>query len=193
MLFTELDHDALRHSGRTTTWVHFAVHCLSLVLPALFIIAILYSPIVAPGHAFTAEQLGYLALQLLGGMIIVNGVHHWLYPQAERLVDRLHRWSLIGVLREWEGQRFKRAVKEIDRAIMNVDFSQALELAKIEPRLAEKQHVKIVLRQKRRLLARWISANPDRLDDVRHFLLLCIEAEKRRDRLLSQGTICARK
>ena len=185
MRFSELDQEALRYSVRSISVLNLIAHVVAVVVPGLIAASALTVPVVAVGHSVTVGQFGYLVLQCIAAVLIANTLHQGLFPKKEPIIDRLYRWSLFAVRREWKGQRLNRSIQEIRRGIINVDFSQALELTKIEPRLAQRQQFKMILRQKRRLMSPWLSANPERLEEVRLFLLLCIEAEKRRDQLVA--------
>jgi len=183
MDFNCLNEDALKLKGRSTLAQRLVVRFLSFFMPVSLLIAALYSPSILPNAQLSATAIGELVLSLFAGLLLVNFVYSALYPERTPLIERLHTLTPESLLNERDVEVFKRAVKEVDRAMMNINFSQALALIEHNPRLKEKHNLKIVMRQQRKLLLQWVSENPDRIHDMRHFLLACIEAERRRDEL----------
>ena len=189
MDFNCLNEDALKLKGRSTLAQRLVVRILSFFMPVSLLVAALYSPSILPNAQLSAAAIGELVLSLFAGLLLVNFVYSALYPQRIPLIERLHTLTPESLLNERDVEVFKRAVKEVDRGMMNINFSQALALIEHNPCLAEKHNLKIVMRQQRKLLLQWVSENPDRIHEMRQFLLACIEAERRRDELNLGGAV----
>jgi len=187
MYFQDLDVSTLLLATRSTARERLLVWAVSVALLVSLLMAYWYAPVIPDQEmAKTAETFGSFVIDAFGAAAIITIVQRLLFPMKHTLMDRLRRFTPIGVVEERDRAALDDAYLQVMESASKIDLRKALELAKYDAEILAFGNLRVIAHQRRGTLSQWMNTEA-RIRQACYLLYLCHRAEQKQQQVTETG------